>query len=220
MIALVSAQTARSYPLGETLTDARHELTDDIASAAPGSPPVPRAASVSVARVRHESADVRLGHAYALSANELFSFAVHTTRDRDLAEDLVQEAFARLLHQMRDDRDPDDPRAWLYRVVANLAISRGRRTAVADRWNRFLAPREDVHPSPELTVLRRERHDDLTAALATLGPAARTALLLAAQGFSGHEVAVAIGRSDAATRTLMCRAREQLRSVLEGPAEG
>ena len=39
--------------------------------------------------------------------------------------------------------------------------------------------------------------------------------MLAAHGFSGREVAEAIGRSELATRTLLCRARLRLRERLE-----
>ena len=37
----------------------------------------------------------------------------------------------------------------------------------------------------------------------------------AAQGFSGREIAQALGRSEVATRALMCRARVRLRTELE-----
>ena len=45
---------------------------------------------------------------------------------------------------------------------------------------------------------------------------ARVALLLAAHGFSGREVADALGRSELATRSLICRARLRLRERLDG----
>src|SRR5947209_20247528 len=47
----------------------------------------------------------------------------------DAAEDVVQEAFVKLSAQRRP---PDDPRAWLFRVVRNGAINAG----VADRRRR------------------------------------------------------------------------------------
>ena len=46
----------------------------------------------------------------------------------------------------------------------------------------------------------------------------QTALLLAARGLPGREVAAAIGRSEASTRTLMCRARMRLREQLRAQA--
>ena len=53
--------------------------------------------------------------------------------------------------------------------------------------------------------------------LADLDPGARAALLLASEGFSGAEIATAIGRSEAATRTLLCRTRLRVRGRLESP---
>jgi DNA-directed RNA polymerase specialized sigma24 family protein len=63
-------------------------------------------------------------------------------------------------------------------------------------------------------MLRRETNSALLAALATVPSDARAALLMAAQGFSGREIAEAIGRSEMATRTMMFRAREKLRVYL------
>jgi DNA-directed RNA polymerase specialized sigma24 family protein len=43
---------------------------------------------------------------------------------------------------------------------------------------------------------------------------ARLGLMMAARGFSGREIAAALGRSEVATRTLLCRARQRLRNRL------
>ncbi len=68
---------------------------------------------------------------------------------------------------------------------------------------------------PEVAYLVHERDADLGIALGELGEDARTALLMAANGFNGMEIAEAIGRSGNATRTLMCRSRLQLRHRLD-----
>jgi len=69
--------------------------------------------------------------------------------------------------------------------------------------------------TPEASYLQREGRADLVAALADLAPDARAALLLSSEGFSGLEIAAAIGRSDAATRTLLSRTRVRVRQRLE-----
>ena len=53
--------------------------------------------------------------------------------------------------------------------------------------------------------------------LDAMSPDSRTALLLAANGFSGREIAHALGRTELATRALLCRARTHLRETLEVP---
>lgn len=169
---------------------------------------LPATVAMSTAR-SHEV----VGAIYDDHQRELFSFALHACRDREAAEDLVQESFVRLMIEVDAGRMPTNVRAWLYRVVANLAVSRGRRATVARRGLHAVATPEDDQ-GPEPAYLEGERRSDLEAALGELGADARTALLMAANGFSGLEIADAIGRSANATRTLMCRSRIQLRDRL------
>ena len=147
--------------------------------------------------------------------------SVSSTRSRcgqattvQTAEDLVHEAFIRLIVEIEADRLPRNLRAWLYRVVANLVISRGRHATVAQRELGALVER-DEDGGPEVAYLVHERDADLDLVLGELGDDARTALVMAANGFNGMEIAEAIGRSGSATRTLMCRSRLQLRHRLE-----
>lgn len=148
---------------------------------------------------------------------ELYGYAVSLVRDPAAAEDLVHEAFARLVREAANGDWPDQPRAWLFRVCTNLAVSRSRRRAIVERWRALVARTsagDDVEAA-ETTVIRRERHDELGRALATLPTEHRAALLLAAEGFSGREVAGILGRSEGATRNLLWRARLSLKDQLE-----
>jgi RNA polymerase sigma-70 factor (ECF subfamily) len=162
-------------------------------------------------------AEADIARAYAEWHGELFGFLSNATRDRDVAEDLLQESFLLLVREARAGRAPDNIRAWLFRVASNLVVSRVRRRAVAGRWLSSLVQRE-VGEAADAEMLREERRDDFERLLGHLTPDARVGLLLAAHGFSGAEIATTIGRSDGATRTLLCRARLHLRELLE--AEG
>jgi RNA polymerase sigma-70 factor (ECF subfamily) len=155
-----------------------------------------------------------IGEAYERYRRDLYSVALRATRDAEAAADLVQEAYVRLVREVQAGRVPENVRAWLYRVVANLVTTRWRRSSVADRFKSLFAV-GTAPDDPERDFLRREASTELHQALGTLSAEARTALLLAAQGLSGREVAAAIGRSEGATRTLMCRARLTLRERLQ-----
>ena len=159
---------------------------------------------------------LQTGAAYERHAAEINGFLVRAVRDVDVAADLLADAFTKLLIEERGNRWPDQPRAWLYRVASNLVMSRGRHLQVATRIDRVLhaQERDRVSDSPHVEVMRRERRSDLDRALAALGVDARTALLLAAQGFDGATIATTIGRTEVATRTLMCRSRLKLRELL------
>jgi RNA polymerase sigma-70 factor (ECF subfamily) len=163
-------------------------------------------------------ADAAVVAAWADHHGELYAFLLRTTRSPEAAEDLLQESFLRLTTELRAGRAPDNVRAWLYRVAANLAVSRGRRLSAALRGMvrvRGTAGPAATDRTPEASALAREGRADLLAALADLAPDARAALLLAAEGFTGAEIAAAIGRTEPATRTLLCRTRVTVRRRLE-----
>jgi RNA polymerase sigma-70 factor (ECF subfamily) len=150
---------------------------------------------------------------YQLHAQSLRRFAGARLRDPDKAEDVVQEAFVRLAIEVARRRYPRNPRAWLHRVVLNLIYSAGRHAAVAQRLN-IQTIDDVVRDSPEARYLESERQALLRAALAAVSPDGRSGLILAAQGYSGLEIAEAIGRSAVATRALMCRTRRRVRRQL------
>jgi RNA polymerase sigma-70 factor (ECF subfamily) len=178
---------------------------------------LPMSSEPSTSQVDQRSVDAARSdivlRAFEEHAGRLTSFAYGMTRDRDVADDLVQEAFLRLVKELSSKRTPDNVGAWLFRVCSNLAMSRGRRTSVAQRFLRSVRSGGAEVPA-DLETLRRETNDALLAALATVPADSRAALLMAAQGFTGREIAEAIGRTEMATRTMMFRAREKLRVFL------
>jgi RNA polymerase sigma-70 factor (ECF subfamily) len=131
-------------------------------------------------------------------------------RDPDEAGDISQEVFLRLLIAGRAGRMPEAPMAWMIRVAHNLVVSRARRRQTADRTLARLADR-DSHLSTEDAILRRERDEAIVDALAGARGDDRTAMILAAQGYRATEIGRQLGRTELATRTLLCRARGRLK---------
>jgi RNA polymerase sigma-70 factor (ECF subfamily) len=172
--------------------------------------PLPTRHSVS----RELDANRIVETAYDTNAGPLRRRLISVTHDVEVANDLVQEAFVRLAVEVRAGRVPDNVGAWLHRVAANLVASRGRHASVVDRRLADL-PRPDHEPSPETASIEAEEATALRHALAGLRPLDRTALVMAAQGFRGPEIADRLGRSHGATRTLLCRARSKMRGELE-----
>ena len=167
-----------------------------------------------IARVGAASAS-DVASTYAECGRDLYAYCIGVARDAGIAEEIVQEAFARLVREQRSGRYPDNPRAWLYTVATNLLRLRARRLSIADRWRRGEGrANEEVDVAAEDVVIRRERTSELSAALAGLPRDVRAALLLAADGFSGLEIASFLGKSEGATRNLMWRARLALRDQL------
>lgn len=151
--------------------------------------------------------------AYEAHHAEVYGFLARATRDVSAAEDLLQETYLRLTQEARAGQGPLEVRAWLYRVASNLAISRARRQTTARDQRGGSAQRGDstIAQSPEAGVMGRAGVAEMERVLEGLSIDARLALLLAGEGFSGEEIAATIGRSVAATRTLLSRARARVR---------
>lgn len=128
----------------------------------------------------------------------------------DDAEDLVQEAFRRVvdaLHRFDADR-PFAP--WFFTILRNVA-----RNAAGERALRLSAALEDSvpdeGPTPEELVEYLELQARVDLQLESLPDMQRACFRLCAlEGFSSREVAEALGVSDATVRTHVYRARQAI----------
>lgn len=128
------------------------------------------------------------------------------TGDRDRAEDIAQETFARAVAA-----PPRNPRPWLFAVALNLVREDGRK-AVRQGRRLELYRAETPHFSPAADQVL-ERSDNVRAvqeALATLPERDREALLLKAEGFNYDEIAETLGLAKGAVGTTLSRARRRL----------
>jgi len=176
---------------------------------------IPTTEPVSVAGrdLANVTLDAAVTAAFQTHASAIYGLALRSTRDPDLAADITQDAFLRLLTEGQRGRLPDNVGGWLYRTSSNLIISRARRATVARRFMPRLLS-HDEPDGPEAIAIGNEGHRELDAALATLSVADRMALVMSAQGASGEEIAGHLGRSHAATRTHLTRARTRLRAAV------
>jgi RNA polymerase sigma-70 factor (ECF subfamily) len=140
-------------------------------------------------------------------------YARSLTRDEDAAADVCQEVFIKLLVIARAGRMPDVPGAWMHRVAHNIVVSAARRRNTSERTVDRLSETELV-PSTEDAVIRRERDALVRHALTGVRPVQREAMILAAQGYRSSEIGDRLGRTAEATRTLLCRARGELRAQM------
>jgi RNA polymerase sigma-70 factor (ECF subfamily) len=143
----------------------------------------------------------------------VFRRALAVTHNDAAADDIVQDAFARLLIEVRDGRLPANIGGWLHRVAMNAVISRARHENVERRYEPALV-RPQAPTSPEEAAEQREQARALGDALSALPIVDRTAILLAANGASSAEIARRLGRTELAARTVLCRARARLRRDL------
>lgn len=142
---------------------------------------------------------------YNLYHDSLVRMIYRRTGDRDRAEDIAQETFARAM-----DAPPYNPRPWLFAVALNLVREDGRRASRQGRRLELLKAEPRDQPGPDEDFERREREATVRRALDRLSPRDREALLLKAEGFSYDEIAEATGLARGAIGTTLARARRRL----------
>ena len=153
-----------------------------------------------------------LGELYVRHAPESIRLAVLQTGDRALAEDLVQEAFARLVGRLRHLRDPGVFGAYLRRTIVNLSTSHFRRRRVERAYlaRSAMAPEAETNPNQELDAAM---HD----ALLRLPERQRAAIVLRFyEDLSDVQTAEVLRCSPGTVRSLVSRGMTTLRSELEG----
>jgi RNA polymerase sigma-70 factor (ECF subfamily) len=151
--------------------------------------------------------------AYLDNLPSLQRYARSLTRDEDAAADICQDVFVRLLVVARAGRMPEIPGAWMHRVAHNLFVSGARRKSTSDRSLEAIVESGHV-PSTEDAAIGHERDSLVRDVLNGVRAFEREAMVLAAEGYGSAEIGDRLGRTAAATRTLLCRARGQLRTQL------
>jgi RNA polymerase sigma-70 factor (ECF subfamily) len=135
-------------------------------------------------------------------------------RNRDDAQEVVQDAYLRVWRFRTSIPEGDGREAWLYRVVVNTSLSRLR---TDKRWrgrderaelNEQVAPRAD---EPEQQAVRSALAQHVLAALAALPESLRVPVVLRYYaGLSEREIATAIGRRPGTVKSRLFDARALL----------
>ncbi len=150
-----------------------------------------------------------VGTLYRDHGGAAFRLAYLLTGSRAQAEDLVQDAFVRILARMRHGREPEMLRGYLTRTIVNLAKNEYRRQG---RLRSFLSSGRGSAPvTAELPDV--EARDELHELLLSLPLRQRAALVLRyCEDRSEADVAEALGTSEKAVRSLVGRGLETIRA--------
>lgn len=155
---------------------------------------------------------------------KLFAFLLRLCRRRDVAEDLLEETWLRLVTRVGSLRDDTRLVPWLFAVARNLFLSYRRwRLLDDDRVGEFC--RLPALGAPGATPFERaatnELRERVERALGGLAVPYREALLLVAiQGFTPAEAAAVCGLPPEVLRKRLSRARAMLSRSLETPQGG
>jgi len=139
---------------------------------------------------------------------DLVRFAFWLSRDRDLAEDVVQETMLRAWKARDSLQDEASAKPWFLTIIRReYARSFERKRLLTVDVDELIASEE-----PTLAAADDENLRELRAAIFKLSAEYREPLVLQVlMGYSTAEIAAELGLSNAAVLTRLFRARQQLR---------
>jgi RNA polymerase sigma-70 factor (ECF subfamily) len=152
----------------------------------------------------------------------LFSFLIRLSRHRDVAEDLLEETWLRLVAHAGHLRPDSRLGPWLFTVARNLHVSYCRSRLLEDSGVASLLALWPFNPdrsSPFEETAANELERRVEAALAALPVRLREVLLLVSvEGLQPSEAAEVCGVTPEAMRQRLSRARVMLARALEDTA--
>ena len=146
---------------------------------------------------------------YEASHQRLFVALCLVTKSRHEAEEVMQEAFLRVLERWDGLGDVENLNAYLHRVAINVFRNRYRRAKLAMRRTLSLAPARD-----DLAAV--EERDTVVRALRALTPQQRQAIVLTTLlDYSSDEAGKMLGIKASTVRVLTTRARAAMRERVD-----
>jgi RNA polymerase sigma-70 factor, ECF subfamily len=158
----------------------------------------------------------------------VFSLIYRMVRDRELAEDLAQETFVKVLNAIGSYRPEFKFSSWIFKIANNAAIDQLRRRSL-DTLSLDGSPHAETTEAIEATTLQvgdgrenaldevanRELGGQIEAAIARLRPEYRNCILLRhVDGRPYEEIAEILDLPLGTVKTYIHRARNELRILL------
>jgi RNA polymerase sigma-70 factor (ECF subfamily) len=145
-------------------------------------------------------------------AGELRRFVLGVVRDPELADDVIQATYVKVLERGHEAR-PESARGWLFRVAFHEALAAKRRMATRDRnYRRFAGLGSDRDPnSPDAPLIRAEVVEAVREALDRLPEEQRRVVL--ARIYEEKTFAEIAGESNLPLGTVLTRMRRALEKM-------
>lgn len=202
------------------------------------SPPSPESIEASELAELALISRVRAGEARAWSEfiktyqDRIYGICYGMVRNRDLADDLTQDSFLKIIKGLHTFDGRSKFSTWVYRVVTNVCLSRLRSekirrhaslegmAASGDGSGESLTAADGFEQSreqnPSKRVQRDEDADLVLEALRTLEPDQRAVLLLCdCRGLPYEQIADVLGVAVGTVKSRLFRARAALREAVE-----
>ena len=150
---------------------------------------------------------------YRLHVKRIYGLCLRFCSDRELAEDLTQEAFVLAWRKLGSFRGDSAFGSWLYRIATNVALSHLRKhKRVMTSLDQDI-PEEIVRSDPALSLTLEE-------GIKRLPTGARAVFVLySIEGFSHLEISRELRIAVGSSKAQLHRARQLLKNYMKDPVD-
>ncbi|RSL29640.1 sigma-70 family RNA polymerase sigma factor [Salibacterium salarium] len=158
---------------------------------------------------------------YETYHHSLFQYLFYMVRDKETAEELVQEVYIKVFHSIDSFEGKSSEKTWLYSIARHVGIDWIRKQNRKKRkWLGVLGPlsKEEIRdpaPLPEEIVSAKDEAREVFAGMEHCTPDQRQVLVLRfVDSLSINEAAEILGWSESKVKTTQHRAIKKLQDVL------
>ncbi len=146
---------------------------------------------------------------YKKYATKMYSICLSYAGDRDMAQDMLQEAFIKIFNKIHTFKLEGSLEGWIRRIVNNTAIDHLRKQT---RLNNYITEKDEIEDDINITNgLSRLQTQDLMKQIARLPEGARAVFnLYVLEGYSHKEIAKKLNITEGTSKSQFNRARKLL----------
>ena len=143
---------------------------------------------------------------YERFARKMFGVCLRYTRNREEAEDYLQDGFLKVFQKISSFKNEGSLEGWIRRVIVNSCLDHLRQQKM--QWNEM---DEATEPAENAEVLDKLQASDLLELIRQLPPGFRTVFnLFAIEGYSHKEIGEMLNISEGTSKSQFARARMNL----------
>ena len=150
---------------------------------------------------------------YRIFSAAVYNLALRLTRQRQVADEILQETFIEVLTKLGTFRGEAPLGVWIREIAVNKCLMHFR-----SGWHRKYRPLEAGIQDGEVWISSELNPDhlDLEKAMDMLSPVSRMVVWLHdVEGYTHHEIGRLMGKTNSFSKSQLARAHQHLRTLLE-----
>ena len=154
---------------------------------------------------------------YRTYSTAVYNLALRLTRQRTMAEEILQETFIEVLTKIGTFRGEALLGTWIREIAVNKCLMHLR-----SGWHRKSRPLEETgsDQGDNIDMAIKPEHLDLERALAALAPVSRAVVWLHdVEGYTHTEIGRLMGKTSSFSKSQLARAHQRLQVLLEDSNE-